>query len=471
MTRGYSALPIVIILLLVLRPIHAHSEGFRFEDTGLATLDADSQNELHAANAPAVILAKKSSHIEQLSAPNCMDLAFMQTDGLRACNRNSVTLEVTEVAIAIANCYLKNQIKHLTKEEIRCMPGDSACLGSLKDYQRRILMSVSSQLGLYCSVHLMRREKHKFASSLKECSKTAVNIQEILRQTKQTHEAVLEQENKSIKLLEELSAQAEKQTHQEMRAVEQEIKQLEKEVQTMEADTTESDDAQEVSKIEFIASKLDFFVYFLVFCMQVLIILILTVLLPNVSDVSIFEALATILVGWLANLAISGLQAGTNLFATIVPISYFQVLKLAVFFYFAILRYLALLIRTTPQQQETLLINQIYDAVKNLTKKLTTPELSQEITPFRARGGLQDDRLMVAPKTPQISPSRQVFAPIRQPSPVRYLEILDENSQPNTNQRFLPSRPSTGSKLKSNVPSGRKEAMQFYTQLPSIQLR
>lgn len=462
MTTVHSAFPIILILVL-LQSKYSHSEGFAFEDTGLATLDSDSQNDLHSANARALLLAKKSSHIEQLWAPNCMDLAFMHTDGLRACNRNAATLEVTEVAIAIANCYLKNQIKHPAKEEIRCMPGDSACLGSLKDYQRRILMSVSSQLGLYCSVHLMRREKRKFASSLKECSKTAVNIQEILRQTKQTHKAVLEQGKECIKLLKELSAQAGKQTQQEKKTVQQEIKQLEKEVQTMEADTTASEDAQEMSKIEFIASKLDFFVYFLVFCMQVVTILILTVLLPNAGDVSIFEAFATILVGCLAKLAISGLQAGPNFFATIVPTSYFRVLELAVCFYFTILRYLALLIRTIPQQQKTLLITQVYDAVKNPTKKLTTPEWSQQIAPFRVR---KDDRLMVEPRTPQISPSTQ--ASLHQPYPVGYLENADENSLPRTKKRLLPPRPHSGSKLKT---SRRNEPMLLYTQRPSIHLR
>jgi hypothetical protein len=460
MTNFYCTLAITLILLLV-QSKYADSEGFGFEDT-----DSDFQTGLHSPNITLLLIAKKYSDMEQLFAPNCMDLAFMQTDGLRACNANSVTLEVTEVSIAIANCYLKNQIKHLAKEEIRCMPGDSACLGSLKDYQRRILMNVSSQLGLYCSVHLMRRQKHKVASWLKECSQIAVIIQETLQQT---HEAVLKQQKKCIKVLQELSAQPEKQTQQEMKAVQQEIKQLEKEVQTMEADTTASEDAQEMSKIEFIASKLDFFVYFLVFCMQVLIILILTVLLPNASDVPMYQALVSILIGSVAKVAIFLLQDATNFFATIVPISYFQVLQLAVFFYFAILRYLSMFIRTIPQQQKALLINQNYDAVKNLTKKVTTPEWDQEITPFAAHGDFKDVRLVFEPSTPQISPSRQTFLP--QSHLVRHSENVDENLQPKTKRRILLRRPDTGSKLKSTVPSEGDEPMRFYTQRPPIQLR
>lgn len=203
--------------------------------------------------------------------------------------------------------------------------------------------------------------------------------------------------------------------------------------------------------------------------MQVLIILILTVLLPNASDVPMYQALVSILIGSVAKVAIFLLQDATNFFATIVPISYFQVLQLAVFFYFAILRYLSMFIRTIPQQQKALLINQNYDAVKNLTKKVTTPEWDQEITPFAAHGDFKDVRLVFEPSTPQISPSRQTFLP--QSHLVRHSENVDENLQPKTKRRILLRRPDTGSKLKSTVPSEGDEPMRFYTQRPPIQLR
>ena len=463
--------------LLVTKLVSAESDQIPHSSTSPETIGPYSQtDDVPESSSPnsAVTLARKSSLHEKLASPNCVDLAFIRTNGLQACNRNSMALEITEVGIAIANCYLRNQIKHLKKDEILCSPGESLCLSSLKDYQRRILMGVSSQLGLYCSVHLMRKEKHKFAESLSQCSRTALTIQDMLKQTKQVHEAVLEQENNSLKVLETLATQADLQTQREITLVEQEISKLECEVAGLAEDSLEEELAltgRPVSRLEYVAGKLDFFVYFVLFCMHGLILLLLAALLPNSCDVSFLEIFSSLLLGWFIHAAVGGLQTGSSLFANLIPEVYFQATKVGIFVYFGILKFFALLVRLTPKQQENLLIDQLVVSFNQLRDKLAGGGVVQLHNPQHSH---QNGIPQMSPhhqggnSLSKQSPSKRVFQEI---SPTRYGDgQTNENSNPNTQNRAVTSRHGTSSKARVGGASNGK-GNEVYAQIPSIMLR
>lgn len=298
-----------------------------------------------------------------LARPNCIDSMLMRYN---VCTQDALGLSITPPVIAVANCLLTTQLNHLGHERIECERVETACMQSLKEYQRKTIMFVMANMPVYCEVHRLRMNHHMFAKHFSSVNDLYSSFGEGLKDIGDTNKALQSAQLQSLQAVTQL--QSSKSEDSELNSLLRETELLKQEI-----NSPDSEDGTEWYDLKYLSNLCDFYSYLVMLFIKTLVVVMLSTVSTAPCPVSLLDLLGDFTVGTVVNTILSSLP---SVLLQILPSELVMTLRIVVFLWInagKLIRDVSRGDRSTRiRREETHHLESLAKAVQTLEANLST---------------------------------------------------------------------------------------------------